>query len=127
MGWSVTPPVFSLSDSRLVDMVHIRTTTLFVVLIFFLLILAHACDAVFAQEKVAERQPEQDFMLMVSMCVDDALWRENEPNTKQDGSAPSRNSSPVSSYLGRMKVCIEEWQSGVRFLAKVKPEDVEVK
>ena len=52
---------------------------------------------------VMSRPVERQFMFMVSLCVDEALWQDNAQRDHNAGRAPE---STLGTYIEKMKVCL---------------------
>ena len=94
---------------------RIRSTSLLVWLILFFVLLVHACPSAASQkdeageEKVKARPVSAEFMLIVSMCIEETLWQEHDQAATPESS--------LNSYLGRMRLCLGEWERGERVIS----------
>ena len=94
---------------------RIAATTILGWLFLTLLMLAHACDSygqdVPKEEKVRARPVSAEFMAIVSMCLDDALWDQHSNVSPGQGEETPEMGS-LRGYLFRMKTCLLQAELG---------------
>jgi hypothetical protein len=74
--------------------------------------------------EVQERPVEAEFQVIVSYCVDYAIWQDNYPHTRRtpgDGGEPE---STLGTYLLKMRTCLLEAEEGA--FKKHKPTKAEM-
>ncbi len=62
----------------------------------------------FGQEKVKERPIEAEFMQLVSFCVDEAIWQDNQDFTQVTKDGKRAEESTMGTYILKMQMCLDE-------------------